>query len=114
MFPPCIVANTTGSTAFSAVNSSCSACSNDSAKAIAENSSCVIIDDSPDGCGAMLRYKHATAEAFESHANIFYDEYGSCIAHKVHNISSTLLGEGGIVGHVHAAIYITNMPGRPR
>lgn len=36
------------------------------------------------------------------------------VAHKVHSIASTVLCEGKIVGHVHAAIYIGTMPGSRR
>lgn len=78
ILPPRIVQNTTGSTAFSAVNSGCTPISNESAKAISQHTSCVIVDDTPDGCGAMLRYKHAAAEAFAQVPNIFYNEHGSC------------------------------------
>ena len=74
-----MVQSTGSSSAMSAVNSACEPLSNDMATGICSKVECVIVDDLPDGCGAMLRYKHATAQCFADYENILYDEHSSCV-----------------------------------
>ena len=64
----------------------------------------IIVDDCPDGCAPMLRYKSATSDVLidTRPANVLYDETSVCFAHSIHNLGRAALNEAGVVGHVHA------------
>ena len=66
------------------------------------------MDDCPDGCAPMLRYKSATSDVLidTRPANVLYDETSVCFAHSIHNLGRAALNEAGVVGHVHAVTYV--------
>ena len=105
-----MVQNTSSSAAFSAVSSADVLSSNYKIKRHSSFVRCVIVDDTPDGCGAMLRYKHATAECFAAYGNICYEEHGTCVAHRLHNITTGVTNEGSVTGHVYSAQYVCALP----
>ena len=114
--PPRVITSTGSSTCFEAVNSGVGAAF--SVKSMQQHAindvKCAIIDDTPDGCPAMSRYKSATAAFLEPERNVMYDEHSHCCAHAIHNIAKAALGEGGVVGHAHAVCYVCSMDSRRR
>ena len=90
-------------TTFSGCPSSCPPCEN-----------FAIIDDCPDGCPTMTRFKHASAEYTLPHPHVFYNEDGTCMAHILHNQIKAAMQEKQIVGHTHAVCHVFALDGRRR
>ena len=73
-----------------------------------------MIDDCPDGCPTMTRFKHASAEYTLPHPHVFYNEDGTCRAHILHNQIKAAMQEKQIVGHTHAVCHVFALDGRRR
>ena len=73
-----------------------------------------IVDDCPDGCPTMMRFKRASAEYTLPHPNLFYNEDATCMAHILHNDIKSSMQEKQIVGHTHAVCHVFALDGRRR
>ena len=73
-----------------------------------------ILDDCPDGCPTMTRFKHASAEYTLPHPYLFHNEDAPCMAHILHNQINAAMQEKQIVGHLHLACHVFALDGRRR
>lgn len=78
-------------------------------KDLSSSCGCVILDDTPDNCPAMMRLKHAVQKRVEDTPNILYEENDGCITHWLNLYISKTLGERDFVGHVHAIQTVENV-----
>ena len=83
-------------------------------KGLADRGYYCIVDDCPDGCPTMHRLKRASAEYGDGCTRFLYNEYQTCVAHKLHNGIKDSFGESAIVGHAHAVSYVFALDSRRR
>ena len=111
ILPPRIISRTNASTVFEAVNSADPAWNAQTIKDWPTEVDCLLVDDAPDGCGAMRRYKSATA-CYLDDPRILYEPFPTCYAHSLFNIGKSCMSTGEVVGHTHAVCYIFGLDHR--
>ncbi len=98
----CILASGTASNYLTALSNTHFDLSVQRLKRESEATDISMLDEMPDGAKPNKRCKTYVATELLECENVIMDEHNTCCAHKLHNFTTTSIGEKDFIGHLHA------------